>query len=266
MNFFSNIPSCHLDLVSFAYAQISRINFRRFEMIGVLSTLDNPMLPGYLANLASLGVSDYCVICDSRCLSSNQRKLLLDRLGGWSPTKHFNYNLSKDSWSTPFYFVESHNSAETISLIKSLNCTFLLNAGTPRKLNATLLSSTKYGVLNVHPGMLPNYRGKNCPEWAVYNNDSVIVTAHIMSIEYDEGDVLGTTEVDWRALPSYIEFRKQVYLASFQLASSVSLSLSLDQYLPLYNSNDSGAQSGLHDAMDDQTMHVVKGRFSIPDL
>ena len=45
-----------------------------------------------------------------------------------------------------------------------------------------------------------SYRGKNCPEWAVLQGDKVIITAHIMDIEYDEGDVLGVLEVDWRPL------------------------------------------------------------------
>ena len=231
-------------------------------MIGILSTLDNPMLPGYLANLESFGISDFCVICDSRSLSINQKQLFLNRLDGWTPEKHFKYNLSKNAWNKPFYFVESHNSADTVDIASDLNCKFLLNAGTPRKLDKLVLRSTNLGVLNVHPGMLPKYRGKNCPEWAVYNNDSVVVTAHVMDLEYDEGDVLGTEEVKWRSLPSYIEFRKQVYLKSFELASSVALALLSGKYTVLFNSKDSESNSGIHDAMNDETLDIVKNRFS----
>ena len=231
-------------------------------MIGILSTLDNPLLPGYLASLDSLGISDYCVICDSRTLSSKQRHLFLDRLGRWSPENHFNYNIARNSWKTPFYFVENHNSAETVALVSNLNCTFLLNAGTPRKLDACVLSSTRYGVLNVHPGLLPNYRGKNCPEWAVYYDDKVVVTAHIMDLEYDEGDILGVAEVDWRSLPSYVEFRKQVCLKSFQLASSVALALSANKYMILYSTKNSGLCCGIREAMDADTLEIVKRRFS----
>jgi hypothetical protein len=233
-------------------------------MIGILSTLDNPMLPGYLASLESFGVSDYSVICDSRSLSVNQQKLFKDRLGGWSPGGHFGFNLAKDAWNTPFFFVDNHNSADAVALVARLNCKFLLNAGTPRKLNASVLGSTRYGVLNVHPGALPNYRGKNCPEWAVYYNDSVVLTAHIMDIDYDEGDVLGVEAVDWRSLPSYVEFRKQVYLNSFRLASSVALALSSNKSTVLYNSKDVGLDSIIHGAMDDETLEIVKRRFEPP--
>jgi folate-dependent phosphoribosylglycinamide formyltransferase PurN len=230
-------------------------------MIGILSTLDNPMLPGYLASLEPFGLSDYSVICDSRSLTGKQQQLFLDRLGGWSPEDHFDFHIAKDAYNTPFYFVDNHNSPDAIALIRRLNCKFLLNAGTPRKLDASVLRSAKYGVLNVHPGALPNYRGKNCPEWAVYYNDSVVLTAHIMDIEYDEGDVLGIESVDWRSLSSYVEFRKQVYLKSFRLASSVALSLYSNKCTVLYNSKDAGINRGIHEAMDDETLEIVKRRF-----
>ena len=121
----------------------------------------------------------------------------------------------------PFYFVEHHNSARSLALIKALGCSFLLNAGTPRKLSSSILSSTVGGVLNIHPGALPSYRGKNCSEWAVFHDDRVFLSAHIMEDEYDEGDVLGTSEVHWRSCNSYLDFRRTVYLKSFELASKV---------------------------------------------
>jgi len=224
------------------------------------------MLPGYLANFNVNNLMEYVVICDSKKLSDRQRKLFLNRLGGWSIEGHFDYSIARSAWKTPFYFVDNHNSAECIELISRLNCAFLLNAGTPRKLCSSILNSTLHGVLNVHPGLLPNYRGKNCPEWAVYHDERVFVTAHIMDVEYDEGDVLGAVEVNWRILPTYIEFRKQVYLKSFELAASVALALSTDRHKILYNSKDSGLFCGVHEAMDDETLEIVKGRFTAYSL
>lgn len=152
--------------------------------------------------------------------------MFLERLGGWNPGDHFKFTLAEDAWMTPFYFVSNHNSPNSFDLINRLGCLFLLNAGTPRKLDPYILNLTKHGVLNVHPGRLPQYRGKNCPEWAVFHGESVVLTAHIMESEYDEGDVLGIVDVDWRSLCSYVEFRKQVHLKSFELAASESLALS----------------------------------------
>lgn len=230
-------------------------------MIGILSTLGHPLLPGYLASLKAFGLSDYAVICDSRGLSDRQQQLFMERLGGWNAANHFNYNLEEDAWATPFHFVSSHNSANSADLINRLACSFLLNAGTPRKLDLSILNSTKHGVLNVHPGKLPEYRGKNCPEWAVFHGERVVLTAHIMESEYDEGDVLGVDDVDWRSHCSYIEFRKQVHLKSLELAASVSLALSRNTSKVLYRSKNLASVCGIRDAMDDETLKIVKSRF-----
>lgn len=231
-------------------------------MIGILSTFDNPLLPGYLANLRLFYVSDIAVICDSRGLSDRQQNLFLERLGGWNAADHFNFNLAKDASKTPFFFVNSHNSVDCLSLINDLGCSFLLNGGTPRKLDPSILDSTKHGVLNVHPGKLPQYRGKNCPEWAVFDEQDVVLTAHIMESEYDEGDVIGLADLDWRSLDSYVEFRRQVHLKSFELAARVSSELLSNTSKLIYNSRDSAHTYKVHDAMDLTTLELVKSRFS----
>ena len=232
-------------------------------LIGILSTLDSPLLPGYLASLSNAGLKNFAVICDSKCLSSNQKKLFSDRLGGWSIAEYFGFDIHQDLPTTPFYFVDDHNSSSSIALIKTLGCLFLLNAGTPRKLSSHILNSTIDGVLNIHPGSLPSYRGKNCPEWAVLQGDKVIITAHIMDIEYDEGDVLGLLEVDWRPLKSYFEFRRQVYLKSFELASKVSLDLVESKASVLYNTHDSSQPSIIREVMSDELLRHVKNSFGM---
>lgn len=230
-------------------------------MLGVLSTINNPLLPGFLANLKLFGLADLVVICDSKGLSDKQQNLFIERLGGWNAADHFSYRLSADAWMNPFYFVNSHNSQNCLSLINKLTCSFLLNAGTPRKLDPSILSSTKHGVLNVHPGKLPQYRGKNCPEWAIFEDQDVVLTAHIMGSEYDEGDVLGVADVDWRSLDSYKEFRKQVHLKSFELAARISWELSTSVSRVIYNSKHSNMPCGVREAMDAETIKIVKSRF-----
>ena len=167
--------------------------------------MDNPQLTGYLASLSRNDLVNCAVICDSKSLSSKQIQIFSERLGGWSIAEYFNFYVTRDAYMIPFYFVEHHNSARSLALIKALGCSFLLNAGTPRKLSSSILSSTVGGVLNIHPGALPSYRGKNCPEWAVFHDDRVFLSAHIMEDEYDEGDVLGTSEVHWRSCNNHFD-------------------------------------------------------------
>ena len=57
----------------------------------------------------------------------------------------------------PFFFIKNHNSLENIELINKRGIDLLINCGTPRILKATVLKAPKIGVLNCHPGILPDY-------------------------------------------------------------------------------------------------------------
>lgn len=190
---------------------------------GFLTTIDNPLLPHYLAAAQASKVKNIHVLCDAKLISEKDQRIWRERTGGFfdvesaeSPTLY-----SLGNVQTPFYFVESHNSDAALSLIRSLKINCLFNGGTPRKLSATVLGSVKHGVLNVHPGLLPAYRGCSAVEWAIYNDDKVGNTAHFMGEGYDTGPVI---ESEWYAFPkdtNYQSIRNKVYQAGCSLAGRV---------------------------------------------
>tara|TARA_B110001469_G_scaffold121589_1_gene131209 strand:+ start:531 stop:1214 length:684 start_codon:yes stop_codon:yes gene_type:complete len=47
----------------------------------------------------------------------------------------------------------------------------------------------KNGILNFHPGDLPQYRGCSAPEWQVLETNAVISTCHLISSAIDSGDI-----------------------------------------------------------------------------
>ena len=61
--------------------------------------------------------------------------------------------------ATPFYFVNSHTGEDCLTLLEKLSPMLLINGGTPRKLTTKVIERSALGVINVHPGVLPKYRG-----------------------------------------------------------------------------------------------------------
>lgn len=54
-----------------------------------------------------------------------------------------------------------------------------------------ILKSYKLGIINIHPGDLPKYRGKNPLVWAFLNNEKKIgVTSHLIDLKIDRGYLL----------------------------------------------------------------------------
>jgi len=179
--------------------------------IGILSCYSNPLLPLLLNDLNKFKIERVFVILDKQDFSKNQKKLWKKRTG-----KNFLANLTICDYlihPVPFYFVDSHNSSNCITLLKRLRPAVVINGGTPRMLRPEILKLPKKGVINVHPGILPKYRGADCVEWAVLNNDPIGNSAHLMTADYDQGPIIKKELVEVSATDKYQTVRKKIYIA-----------------------------------------------------
>lgn len=83
-------------------------------------------------------------------------------------------------------------------LVVDIDPELILVASFPKLLPAEILDLPKYGVINVHTGELPRYRGWHPLNWAIIRDEQRIgVTVHYMDVGMDSGDVLaqGTVEL-----------------------------------------------------------------------
>ena len=83
------------------------------------------------------------------------------------------------------------NHLETEHALKESKTDLLVlgHSGIVRK---NILRIPKIGVLNGHPGILPFYRGIDCPHWALLNGDNnkIGATVHWVTKEMDEGPII----------------------------------------------------------------------------
>ena len=63
-------------------------------------------------------------------------------------------------------------------------------------LREEVLAIPRYGAVNVHGALLPQYRGCNSIQWALLNGESETgVTMHYMTPEFDAGDIIAHRQV-----------------------------------------------------------------------
>ncbi|MEW7009871.1 formyltransferase family protein [Lentilitoribacter sp. EG35] len=180
---------------------------------GFLSTIDSPILPYFLHFAKLYSIEDIIVIIDSK-ITSEKNKLIWQQRTGGSLFKGENIERSiygKTSIDIPFMLVKSHNGDECTNLISKYKVDCLVNAGTPRKLDSGILDSVQGGVVNIHPGILPKYRGCSAVEWSIYNDDQVGNTAHFMSLDYDHGPVIDTEVYSFPRTATYQDIRRNVF-------------------------------------------------------
>jgi folate-dependent phosphoribosylglycinamide formyltransferase PurN len=92
------------------------------------------------------------------------------------------------------YHVLPHNSSEVAELMSSQNIDIGVVAGA-RILKKPVIESVKKGIINFHPGLIPEVRGLDALKWAIYHNLPVGVTAHFIDERVDAGRIIVREEI-----------------------------------------------------------------------
>jgi len=175
--------------------------------VGILTTKTNPLLPYLLKEWDKRADIELRLIVDEKGFSVKDSQIFLDRTEGAFP-KVESASLLK---SFSFVTVPNHNSPECIDYVQEEGIELLINAGTPRILGRELIRAPSIGILNVHPGLLPKYRGATCCEWSILNDDPVGVTAHFMNEQLDGGPIILSETLPVKKGQSYAAVRTALY-------------------------------------------------------
>jgi methionyl-tRNA formyltransferase len=184
--------------------------------VAVLTAAESPLSGYYLESLLKRECIPRCVLVDRKTWSQKDLAIHADRTEGRLPPSVAEHMAG----SFDVVFVDNHNSPEAINELTTRRCEVIANAGTPRILNNEFLDSFR-AVVNCHPGILPKYRGCTCVEWAVFNDDEVGSTAHLMTAGIDEGPIIRTEALALSTADDYVATRVKVYLQGCSLLAEV---------------------------------------------
>jgi methionyl-tRNA formyltransferase len=97
----------------------------------------------------------------------------------------------------PIYQVSRLAAPETLETLASMQPDIICVACFPKRLPASLLQLPRWGCLNVHPSLLPLYRGPYPLFWMRRHGDRNFgVTIHFMDEHFDTGDIAAQAEVE----------------------------------------------------------------------
>jgi len=108
--------------------------------------------------------------------------------------------------SLPVLKVKNINDPKIISWIKRNKIDLIINIRTRSIFKEDILSSTKFGCINIHHGLLPKYRGIFCDLYALSENRPAGITIHRMSKKIDDGEIIYTKEVSNNNEKNYINY------------------------------------------------------------
>ena len=99
-------------------------------------------------------------------------------------------------FSIPVYRVSQPDAPETLDVVSALQPDVGCVACFPYRLPGILLALPTYGFLNLHPALLPAYRGPNPLFWSFRDGVTKTgVTVHFMDANLDTGDIAAQAPV-----------------------------------------------------------------------
>jgi len=121
----------------------------------------------------------------------------------------------------PFYIQPPKKSAEYVTFLRWLSCRkadlFFVNSYA-MKLHKDMLSRSQLGGINLHGGLLPQYRGSNPIQWSIIRNEHKAgVTLHEITDVIDGGNIIANKEVPILFRDTWLDVRDRIKRAGDNL-------------------------------------------------
>ncbi len=99
----------------------------------------------------------------------------------------------------------------------------------------------RYGALNSHPGLLPEFRGVDSVRWALFQGKTVGATCHFIDDGIDTGPILRREPVSWCKGESLLEVRVRTMRVGAQIMAQAVRGLMDGSCVPVPQNPDEGA-------------------------
>ena len=150
-----------------------------------------------LRQILSEGFIPSIVISEDSAIADEEREKFLKRIEGnpIAPTIESQLaDLSNQGIDVQHVEVAIHNSEQVMPYLADLQLELIVFGGT-RIIRGEILDHPQDGVVNSHPGLLPDCRGSASPAWSVYHDIPVGSSTHFCDNGIDTGDLLLRREV-----------------------------------------------------------------------
>ena len=152
------------------------------------------------------------------------------------------------------------NSEETAKYIIKNNIKYLINcgAGIFRK---EITNIKEVYIINAHAGKLPEYRNMNVVEWAIFNNDKVIGTIHLIDSGIDTGQILFEKEIHINTKSDYIVARESAFDQVIKFAGKAVLDFDAEKIKAKDQPKGDKRWYTMHPFFQNKLNHILRTRM-----
>ncbi|MFT7678942.1 MAG: methionyl-tRNA formyltransferase [Planctomycetota bacterium] len=180
-----------------------------------LALKEHPYACEMLRQLLSAGHVPAMMIEEDSGIADEERGKFLERIEGHALAPSMAEQAREHGIAV--HTLGVHKSEAILDVIGGRELDLIVLGGT-RIIRGPVLSYAKHGVINTHPGLLPDCRGSASPAWSVYHDIPVGSTTHFCDEGIDTGDLLLRREVAVTRGMTYEDLCYETLMLSGQLA------------------------------------------------
>lgn len=210
---------------------LSQVNYMPDNYNGIVTGLINAIQDGQSQNCENLTQIEVVGCASLKTLDASLLKtiLKLPLVGVLNLPKQLAKNIYStlrcsrericSDFSIPHLLWDTMNSKEAIDWVKRNDIDLVLNLRTRCIYKSEVLAAPKLGCINIHHGILPQYRGTFCDLYALYEQREAGFSIHKMAKKVDAGEIYRTKVVNSGTVKNYSHYLEQT--VSLEVASLI---------------------------------------------
>jgi methionyl-tRNA formyltransferase len=99
-----------------------------------------------------------------------------------------------NTYGIEMHFFDNPNSTEFLNFVATHQTDLIVNARTRFIYKSKILKLPRLAAINIHHGLLPDYRGTMCDLWALKDDRPTGFTIHVMDKKIDNGAIIKKTQ------------------------------------------------------------------------
>jgi len=156
--------------------------------------------------------------------------------------------------------VAIHNSEQVMPHLLGLDLDLIIFGGT-RIIRGEILDYPKDGVINSHPGLLPECRGSASPAWSVYHDIPIGSSTHFCDNGIDTGELLMRREVMVKRGMTYEDLCYETLVLAGVLMKEAVLHYEADEWSDIRRPQGQSEHPTFRNASD-EVLAVVEQKLS----
>ena len=117
---------------------------------------------------------------------------------------------------------ENLKEKDFLKKLKEHRSELFLVAGYGKIIPREILEIAKFKILNIHPSLLPKYRGPTPIQSAILNGESITgITIHLLNDKIDTGDIISQRKIRLEGKENYLEAEEKLAKLGAELFSEI---------------------------------------------